>query len=347
MNPESRHVRTPSVSLVATVLNEYGSIPAWLDGLRCQTRYPDELVVVDGGSNDGTLELLSAAELPFRFRIIELDRANIAQGRNRAIDASEGDIVVVTDAGTVAGPRWLERIVRPLESDVNVDVSAGFFNATGESMWFQSLASTTLPGAHEIDGGKFLPSSRSVAFRRAWFRRGFRYPEWLDFCEDVVFDLRLRRAGVRQVFVPSARVGFRPRSGPVSFFRQYYRYARGDGKAGLFAGRHAVRYLSYAMGATILSRRKPAELGILIVMGSAYMRRASTRYRMKSNGTTMSRSEFATAHLLMGAQRLIGDVAKMTGYPVGLIWRVRHDREWRLWKTTWMNRTATGDLRRF
>ncbi len=42
------------VSVIATVLNEAGSIDLLLDSLAGQTRPPDEVVIVDGGSSDGT-----------------------------------------------------------------------------------------------------------------------------------------------------------------------------------------------------------------------------------------------------------------------------------------------------
>src|SRR3972149_6700460 len=54
------------VSLVATVLNESSSIAALLDSILAQERLPDEVVIVDGGSRDGTLEALRsyAGRLP-------------------------------------------------------------------------------------------------------------------------------------------------------------------------------------------------------------------------------------------------------------------------------------------
>lgn len=50
------------VSLIATVLNGADHLEAFLGSLAAQTRAPDEIVVVDGGSTDGTASLLAEAE---------------------------------------------------------------------------------------------------------------------------------------------------------------------------------------------------------------------------------------------------------------------------------------------
>ena len=50
-------------------------------------------------------------------------------------------------------------------------------------------STTTLPDQTDIDPARFLPSSRSVAFRREVFDRTGGYPEWLDYCEDLLFDM--------------------------------------------------------------------------------------------------------------------------------------------------------------
>ena len=50
------------VSLIATVLNGAEHIEEFLGSLEAQTRAPDEVVIVDGGSTDGTLQLVRRAE---------------------------------------------------------------------------------------------------------------------------------------------------------------------------------------------------------------------------------------------------------------------------------------------
>src|SRR5574341_779028 len=74
------------VSVIVTVLNEGPAIRRLLDSLAAQTRTPDEVVVVDGGSQDDTLTVLQAyaqeGRLPLRV-LVEPD-ANISRGRNGA-----------------------------------------------------------------------------------------------------------------------------------------------------------------------------------------------------------------------------------------------------------------------
>lgn len=388
------------VSVVATVLNERQSVPLLLDSLASQTRPADEVVIADGGSKDGTLELLKryekgmepagvggAAPAPLaclgrdeqgmepascpppdragsqsaggerryercsdedsggspaepapaaragRLRVLSLPGANIAQGRNAAIQAASAGVLAVTDAGVTLDPAWLERLVAPLERDEAgcLDGVSGFFVPAPQSTWELALGATTLPEAGEVDPARFLPSSRSLAVRRAAWQAAGGYPEWLDYCEDLLFDFALRARGARLRFAPRALVYFRPRSSPRAFFRQYYQYARGDGKAGIYARRHAIRYGSYALGALLAcsatcsrsGRRQWSALLLLMAGGVLYLRRPLVRLAHQSGSAAV----FWRAAPLVPLVRVIGDVAKMLGYPVGLVWRLRHRRE--------------------
>ena len=74
------------LSLCITIRNEQESLVSLVESLFAQSRPPDEIIAVDGGSTDGTLELLHTyAARQQRLRVIALDEANIAEGRNTAI----------------------------------------------------------------------------------------------------------------------------------------------------------------------------------------------------------------------------------------------------------------------
>ncbi len=313
-------VRAP-VSLVFTVLNESASLPDLLESICAQTIQPDEVVVVDGGSTDGTVDIVHrfGKELPLRLAVEP--GCTIAAGRNRAIAAARHDIVAVTDAGVRLGPHWLERIIAPLVAG-EADVVSGFFSSAPRSVFELALGATTLPEATEIDPDRFLPSSRSVAFLRSAWQRAGGYPEWLDYGEDLVFDLKLRAAGCRFAWAPEAIVHFRPRPDLPAFFRQYYRYARGDGKANLWPRRHAVRYSAYGVlvAAGLLGRTAVWPWPLLLVAGAAYLRRPLLRLLPRLAGRTPR--DCVAALALLPVLRATGDIAKMAGYPAGVRWRL-------------------------
>jgi glycosyltransferase involved in cell wall biosynthesis len=328
------------IAVVATVLNEQESIDEWLAGLSLQSRQPDEIIIVDGGSSDGTWQRLEAWASDQRISLIRRFGANISEGRNTAIAAATAQLVAVTDAGTRADPEWLERLVAPFASP-EVDVVAGFFVPALDRRWSRALAATTMPDASEINQHTFQPSSRSVAFRRDWYAAGVRYPEWLDYCEDLVWDLALRRAGARFAVALDARVTFRVRASLPAFLRQYFVYARGDGKAGLFARRHVLRYGTYSALIVVLARRRPLESAITAIAGVLYVRRPVQRLIMRDRAAGRSCSESLALIPLVAVLRGLGDFAKMAGYPFGLWWRLR--RYGALgWKTGWKRLSPEG-----
>ncbi len=322
-------LRTRPVSLVMTVRNEAASIEAVLDSLRAQTHPPDEVVIADGGSTDGTAAAIRAYAdgAPWPLRVLDCPGANISQGRNAAIAAATHDLLAVTDAGVRLDPGWLATLLGAFDGAAGpVDVASGFFAPDPHTVFERAMGATVLPVLADIDPPTFLPSSRSIAFRRSAWAAAGGYPEWLDYCEDLVFDFALRAAGQRFLFAPQALAYFRPRGSFRAFFLQYYRYARGDGKADLWRKRHAIRYGTYLGAAGLLAlgpgRRWPWAL--LALGGAAYCATPYRRLRPWLRGLPSLAAAQALA--LVPLIRVAGDVAKMIGYPVGVLWRRKNGK---------------------
>ncbi len=315
------------ISVVVTVKNEGESIHRLLDSLAAQTCAPDEVVVCDGGSTDGTLDALRA-ETRLPLKVILRPGANISQGRNAAIAEAAGEVIACTDAGVTLAPAWLQELVAPFkvgEGSFGIKVVAGFFLPDPHTAFEVAMGATVLPQPDEIRPETFLPSSRSVAFRKEAWQAVGGYPEWLDYCEDLVFDFALRDQFAPFAFAPRAIAHFRPRGSLRAFFRQYYQYARGDGKADLFRRRHAIRYLTFLVAAPAI-----ALLGALLspwwwtlcVVGAAAYTRTPYR-RLAAIWGKLSSVEKIQAALLVPVIRVVGDIAKMMGYPVGAVWRIK------------------------
>jgi glycosyltransferase involved in cell wall biosynthesis len=353
------------ISLIATVLNEGESIHRLMGSLAAQTCLPDEVVIVDGGSSDNTVSIMEGYADKLPLRVLVEPGCNISEGRNRAIAAAQGDIIAVTDAGVELAPDWLEKLVRPLLDNAAVQVSGGFFEAEATNPFELAMGATVLPLADEINPATFLPSSRSVAFRKPMWAAVGGYPEWLDYCEDLVFDLRLKEVARRQspvtsekqsgqnltrletgnsrlattfAFVPDAVVAFRPRGSLRSFFKQYYLYARGDGKADLWRKRQVARYLTYLVAAPFILSAGVAIhplLWLLFIPGAVYYlrqpyRRLGQLLRDYRTRHALSLQDQVYMLACVPVIRVVGDIAKMLGYPVGVVWRLRHHPpDWR------------------
>jgi glycosyltransferase involved in cell wall biosynthesis len=329
-------LRIAMISVITTVLNEGDSLRGLLDSLVAQTRPPQEVLIVDGGSRDHTLQVLQSYQGRLPLRVIQADGANISAGRNIAIRAATGSIIAVTDGGVILAADWLARLVAPLEADPATHVCGGFFLPDVYTVFEAAMGATVLPQADEIHADTFLPSSRSVALRReAWAAVGG-YPEWLDYCEDLVFDLNLKARYQPFAVALDAIAHFRPRGSLRAFWKQYYLYARGDGKADLWRKRHAIRYATYLLALPVVIALavgvNAAWWLVLVLGGAAYLRGPVRRLpRVMAilatrRGRAASALEWLQAVAWLPIIRAVGDVAKLCGYPVGVLWRWQHPR---------------------
>lgn len=380
-------------SLVCTVKNEADNIAALLDSMLAQSRLPDEIVINDCGSDDGTDAIIERYVASGKSVRLVRGGFNIPSGRNNAIRHARGIMIACTDAGLTLDPHWFERIIAPIEQG-QADVVGGFFRPEPRTSFELALGATNYRHANQIDPSSFLPFGQSVAFRKEAWQRVGGYPEWASHCEDLLFDIALKRAGYRFAFVPTALVHFRPRESLPAFARQYYLYARGDGVARLWTKRHAIRYATYLGGSllALVALRRRWLFGLHLLGAVAYCRapwrrlgagvrgqgsgdkqtrdtrhetgeRASGEvgkwesgsvrgweserpgdqqqkdanvrpkhrdpgiFRQRTRVTTMPWPNSALSVVWAAAYvpliRVVGDLAKMLGYPVGIVRRLR------------------------
>jgi glycosyltransferase involved in cell wall biosynthesis len=296
------------VSLVATVKDAHPAVERWLASVRRQSRPPDEVVVVDGGSTDATVRSLRAVP---GVTVLEAPGSNIATGRNLAVRAAAHDVVAVSDGDCELADDWLERLLRPIEA--GADVAAGFYRPLARGAW-QVFATSHIPDAEEVGQG-WMPSSRSLAFRRAAFEAAGGYPEWLAIGEDMYLNHRWRDLGARIEPAVDAVVWWPPRPSVAATWRQYVRYAEGDAVAGMYPERHAARFAAYGLllGAALARRRRL--LALLAAAGALYVRRPVGRARRRLPPGSPAR---LAALAGVPAAMAFLDAAKMAGYLRGL-----------------------------
>jgi polysaccharide deacetylase family protein (PEP-CTERM system associated) len=230
----------PFISVVVPVRNEEAFIGATLEQLAGQDYPADcfEVLVADGGSTDRTREVVEAfGVVRPNVRLLDNPGRLSSAGRNAAIRASRGDVVVVVDGHCeLDNPRYLADLAdafaasgadcvgRPQPLDVP---------GAGRLQRAISAARSSRLGHHPDSHiwsdrpGFVRPHSVAVAYRREVFDQVGLFDEAFDACEDVEFNHRVARAGLRCWFAPSVRVRYHPRDSLAGLFRQMARYGRG------------------------------------------------------------------------------------------------------------------------
>jgi polysaccharide pyruvyl transferase CsaB len=306
------------VSLIACVKNEKDNIKGWLSDVSNQTRKPDEIIIVDGGSTDGTFDILTSwsSNFPIPLQIILASGSTRAEGRNIAIRNTQYSVIAITDFGCRIHPQWLEKLTKPFIITPDTKVSAGFYQCIGQNGRSnrQDLLWANLKNIHPQS---FLPSSRSVAFTRLALEAVGLHPEWLTTTgDDTYLDLELKCMGGKWAFVPEALVDWQAPKSLLEFFKKHFAWAIGDGESGVH-GRYYWRYLRQLagwMGFTSLMTAMIILVSLLrikfiavwyVLIGSSYL--AILGFTAQKNGLSIP--------LLI--QQMLGEAAQLLGFLKG------------------------------
>lgn len=309
------------VSLITTVKNEAEGITLFLEGLSSQTRPPDEVVIVDGGSTDGTQQVVEGYRrrgLP--VRLIVAEGANIARGRNIAIEQASFEIIAVTDAGCRPEENWLQALVAPLLSDRSISVVAGATLPESKNRFEACAAKLTVTAPMYMDRPDFLPTSRNIAFRKeAWALVGG-YPEWLYCAEDTFFSGQMKKRGLKVAICREAVIYWRPRRTVKAFAKQFYFYGLGDGRVNLHGKRRWRQVVKYgvALPASVagLAAFGPWALAAVLPL-AAYYFSYTHAFMVESTGFRGARS-----YLLFQGLIQLRTFSELSGFAIGTAQRL-------------------------
>jgi glycosyltransferase involved in cell wall biosynthesis len=213
--------------------NEAATLDALLASIRQQTRPPDEVLLVDGGSTDDTAALARAAtESDPRFKVIEAGPATPGRGRNVGIAAASNDWIALTDAGIRLDPHWLERLAQVAEAQPEVEVVYGNYEPVTDT-FFERCAALTYPAPRAqrpggVMRGPFIASS--LVRREAWAAVGG-FPD-LRAAEDLIFMEQLARRGTRTGWAVGATVWWQLQPTLWRTFRKFVLYSKHNVWAG-------------------------------------------------------------------------------------------------------------------
>lgn len=208
-----------TVSVVIVNYNGWELLRDCLTSLAHQERPADEIIVVDNGSSDGTVDRLPQAFPEVRL-IPSPVNLGFAKGNNLGIARAHGEVVILLNNDTVADPGFVRALVEPLERDARIGAVAStmvfssrpdIVASAGIEVYADGLALDRGLGLQRSDLSGETPvfgaSAGAAAYRRTAVDEVGRFPEaFFMYLEDVDLAWRLRLAGWDVVHAPDAVV---------------------------------------------------------------------------------------------------------------------------------------------
>lgn len=288
---------------------------------------PDEIVVVDGGSKDGTLDELGAREekLP-PVRVFVAPGSNIAAGRNIAVREARHDWIACTDAGCRPVRGWIAALKQAREV---ADIAAGTWVVEGDTPLDRAVACAHYPVleelhdddplvrlAHRLFGRDFRArhaGGRSMAFSRAAWEAAGGFPEHVYAGEDLAFSAAAIELGFDSTLAEEATVRWRPRATWAANARMFTIYTRGDIRT-KGRSRHVIRLAAWTLAPWLFLKGGPVGKVAVAAGATAYLWLPMRRARR-----SLAPSEWWRVPTLV----VLKDLSQLAGSGLGLIDAVR------------------------
>jgi len=207
------------ISVISTVLNEEKNIKCFIKSLLHQTKKPDKIIVVDGGSKDKTYEILKKISKKNKIlKIFQKNGTNISQGRNYAIKKTKNQVIVSADAGGEYKKDWLEKLIKGFNKNVGFGTDKPLIKNDFQKVLAKKILHKNVCG-----------SSRNMIFSKKIWREAGKYPEDIERGEDTLFDERIKSLGYKIPKISDAICYWEMRENLKQVRKQYYEYGYWDG----------------------------------------------------------------------------------------------------------------------
>ncbi|MDP1545342.1 MAG: glycosyltransferase [Anaerolineales bacterium] len=187
------------ISIIVPAYNAARTLPACLAALQRQTQLPDEIIVVDDGSQDQTAQVARA----YGVQLLEQPHQGPAVARNLGIHQASGDIILLTDADCEPEPAWVAEMTRPF-SDPRVAGGKGSYR-THQQERVARLAQCEFEERYDLlerlETIDFI-DTYAAAFRTSVLRESGGFDPAFSQAnnEDVDLSYRLAKKGLKLVF---------------------------------------------------------------------------------------------------------------------------------------------------
>jgi len=186
--------------------NSASTVQKSLDSIFHQTRKPDEVVVVDGSSADGTLEVVKN----YPVKLVAEPGLGFGHARNLGVKNSTGDVVFFLDSDCYAEPGWIEKALTHFDSGSEIAGVTGqtrLWNTESGVARFLACVGGRVNMPKQRRYVKVAPTM-NLALRRSVVDEVGGFDETLVRCEDTDLTYKVSRQH-RILYEPEAVVWFR------------------------------------------------------------------------------------------------------------------------------------------
>jgi glycosyltransferase involved in cell wall biosynthesis len=208
----------PKISVIIPAYNSANTILETIASVQQQTESDFELIVINDGSTDNTLELLETIK-DCRLKVFSYTNKGLPVARNRGIANSNGEFISFIDADDLWSEDKLELQLQALLSNPKAGVAYSWtmvMDEKGESFFPGTLVSHQGDVGKQLLSNNFIASGSNVMLRRSLVESIGEFDPTLKSAEDWDYWLRIALRGNQFVVVPKAQIFYRQSSGAMS-----------------------------------------------------------------------------------------------------------------------------------
>ena len=214
----------PAVSVICVVYNGAKYVQAAIESIAQQTLMPKELIVVDDGSTDDSIDIVQSLDLPFQIKVIRQQNRGQSAARNVGVSNAHGRYIAFIDQDDIWYARHLELLCAQLSEEQNIAwafCNLDHVDETGRYIGFNifDYMKVKHPKTNLMDilgSDVFVLPSASV-IRRDAFNAVGGFDENLSGYEDDDLFLRVFQRGYRSAYIQESLAAWRIHSKSASY----------------------------------------------------------------------------------------------------------------------------------
>jgi glycosyltransferase involved in cell wall biosynthesis len=219
------------IAVVIPIKNEKEGLSELAEHLLKQTLVPDEIIFVDAGSTDGSIEILKNLSEDYKqIRLLIAPGAFPGVGRNIGIKNTDADIIAQIDGGNLPNNCWLDKICAPIVAKKADYVVGGikimpiWKNLLGVHFNIGEVYGASLYGKFQDE--KNIGGGACVAYRREIWEKVGGFPEFCRLGEDPIFAMKVMNLKVKTAFVSDAYIYWQIGPKLVNIVERQIRYQK-------------------------------------------------------------------------------------------------------------------------